>query len=100
MSRLMGRQFFRVFDSERYGRILALRKQGEDGPELQVLFRPPALDVCTVGFQFTDDAAGAEQADRALESLTCEQVEAMIADVTQDEIFQQMEAHADDDHTA
>ncbi len=89
MSRLVTRRFFRAFDSDRYGQILALRKQGEDGPELQVLFRPPGLDVCTVGFQFTDDAAGAEKADQALGSLTHEQVEALLADVTQDELFQE-----------
>lgn len=89
MSRLVSRRFFRTFDSDHYGQILALRKQGEDGPELQVLFRPPGLEVCTVGFQFTDDAAGAEKADLALESLTREQAEALLADVTQDEIFQE-----------
>lgn len=61
------KDFAKLFRHPTIGQVLVMRQSGDDGPELRVFVHPPGLDVCSIALGFSDDDAGYEKADAAME---------------------------------
>lgn len=74
-------KFCKIFETEEYGQIVALRESGNEGPEMRIYFRPSGLGTCHARFGFTDDEAGEDKADAALANLTEEAATSVVSEL-------------------
>ena len=81
-------KFAKLFESEKYGQILARKTTDEDGaPYLAVTFVPsfeifPNCSEATSGFTYNDDDNGWSELDRAFDEFDLEMGEAVVESVT------------------
>lgn len=72
--------FAKIFDSSKYGQILAKRDTNDEGaPELRIFFEPPQLGVCSVALNFPDTDAGYDLAQEALERMDAGRAESLVS---------------------
>ncbi len=70
--------FAKLFQSNKYGQILAVRQDNDEGiPELRVNVHPDGLGVCSIALSFSDEDKdeGYEKRDDAFEILDLETAE-------------------------
>lgn len=71
------RDFAKLIETDR-GQVLALRQDGDDGPEIRVFFKPAVdiLGLCSIAVSgFGDDEQAEEKADATFSKLDAESIE-------------------------
>jgi len=76
----MSKQFAKLFDSPRFGQILAKRDTTpDDTNEVRVWFAPPDMGVCSAALEFHNTDSGNAQADKLFVDMTLEFAEKIVA---------------------
>lgn len=64
-------KFCRVYDNKRYGQIVIMKKQSEEGaPEIRLFFQPEGFGVCNFAIGFKSDDAPESAYNQAFNEIT------------------------------
>lgn len=72
-------KFAKLFESEKYGQLVAIMQQSDnDGPEIRLFLKPKGLGVCSIAMQFEDDTDSSwDSCEKIFEAFDLAKAEAM-----------------------
>lgn len=62
-------RFAKLFEFEDIGQVLAVLKDGEEGPEIRYFVMPTGLGVCEIASSWEDDEEGLSLAKKTFEGI-------------------------------
>lgn len=66
-------RFAKLFEFKDIGQVLAVLKEGDDGPEIRYFVKPPGLGVCEIAPSWEDDDRGRALAKETFAAIDEEQ---------------------------